>query len=72
MRDFCTQAAVEVEISMAQCRTPDKRERELMARNGLKPEDYGVVLAGEGYLILLCYRTRDTIRIDRGDRKWPR
>ncbi|MGM9601080.1 MAG: hypothetical protein ACI3W5_05800 [Faecousia sp.] len=52
-------------------RIPTDRERWILKCNGLNPEEYAVVQGGEDWLHLLCYRTRDTIRIYQGDKKWP-
>lgn len=52
-------------------RIPTNREKQIMEQNGLDPEEYAVVQGGEDWLHLLCYRTRDTIRIYQGDKKWP-
>lgn len=52
-------------------RIPTERERRILKSNGLNPEEYAVVQGGEDWLHLLCYRTRDTIRIYQGDKKWP-
>ena len=42
-----------------------------MERNGLNTEEFAVCRAGEDYLHLLCYRTRDELILHRGDLKWP-
>lgn len=52
-------------------RIPTSREKLIMERNGLDPGEYAVVQGGEDWLHLLCYRTRDTIRLYQGDKKWP-
>lgn len=52
-------------------RIPTDRERRILTANGMNPEEYAVVQGGEDWLHLLCYRTRDTIRIYQGDKKWP-
>ena len=52
-------------------RIPTDRERRILKCNGLNPEEYAVVQGGEDWLHLLCYRTRDNIRIYQGDKKWP-
>lgn len=52
-------------------RIPTDRERRILEGNGMNPEEYAVVQGGEDWLHLLCYRTRDTIRIYQGDKRWP-
>lgn len=52
-------------------RVPTKREAEIMERNGLNTEEFAVCRAGDGYLHLLCYRTRDELMLHQGDLKWP-
>ena len=52
-------------------RIPTDRERRILEDNGMNPEEYAVVQGGEDWLHLLCYRTRDVIRIYQGDKKWP-
>lgn len=52
-------------------RIPTDRERRILDGNGMNPEEYAVVQGGEDWLHLLCYRTRDTIRIYQGDKRWP-
>lgn len=52
-------------------RVPTKREAEIMERNGLNPDEFAVCRAGDDYLHLLCYRTRDELILYRGDLAWP-
>lgn len=52
-------------------RVPTKREMLIMEQNGLDPDKYAVCSAADDYLHLLHYRTRDTLWIYRGDKKWP-
>lgn len=49
---------------------PDKREEQILRENGMNPKNYGVTYRDADTARLLCYATRDTITIDRGDRKW--
>lgn len=55
---------------MADYRVPDDRESKIIRENGMNPDMVAVMLRGESFLILLNYKTRCTIRIDRGDRVW--
>lgn len=55
---------------MSSFTVPDARQTKILRENHMDPQEYGVVLSGDDYIILLCYSTRCTIRIDRGDRKW--
>ena len=52
------------------CREPDARELEIIRRNGIDPNEVAVVLSAEEYIVLLVFRTRDTITINRGDKLW--
>ena len=60
-----------VEAGAVTYRVPTKREAEIMERNGLNTDEFAVCRAGEDYLHLLCYRTRDELILHRGDLKWP-
>ena len=54
---------------MAKYRLLTPEEEEVLRRNGLDPKaGYAVALAGEGYLHLIHYKTRDMITIRQGDR----
>ena len=53
-------------------RVPTEREAEIMARNMLSADEFAVCRAGDDYLHLLCYRTRDELILNRGDKKWPK
>lgn len=55
---------------MADFRVPDSREAEIIQENGMNPDSVAIILHGESFLLLLNYKTRCTIRIDRGDRAW--
>lgn len=55
---------------MSDFKTPDSRQARILRENQMDPEEYGVILSGETFLVLLCYATRCTIRIDQGDKKW--
>lgn len=49
---------------------PTKEQAEIIRRNGIDPDSVAVNASGKGWLLLLVYKTRDTIRIEQGDRKW--
>lgn len=51
-------------------RVPDAQESRIITENGLNPDSVAVMLRGDDFLLLLHYRTRCTIRINRGDRPW--
>ena len=51
-------------------RVPNSMEQEILKRNGMNPREYVVVSAGENYLHVRCYKTRDDIAIYQGDKKW--
>ena len=53
-------------------RVPTKREEAIMKRNGLSRDEFAVCRAGEDYLHLLCYKTRDELILHQGDLKWPK
>lgn len=55
---------------MADYRVPDVWEKQLLREMDMDPEKFAVMLRGQDYLILLNYKTRNTVRIDRGDRAW--
>lgn len=55
---------------MASYRVPDVYEAEVIRRNHMTPEEYGVILTGDDFIVLLCYSTRDTVTIRQGDKKW--
>lgn len=49
---------------------PDSREAAILRRNGIDPGEVGIILSEPDRLVALVYRTRDTLRLDEGDRKW--
>ena len=49
---------------------PTEREEQIMRENGLDPKDFGVMYRDASCIRLLCYLTRDTVTIDKGDRPW--
>lgn len=55
---------------MAKYTVPDEKEREIISRNGIDPDSVAVFLRTEDSIHLLVYKTRDTIAIHRGDKKW--
>ena len=57
---------------MSKFSVPDEREAEIISRNGMDPKEYAVILREENYIQLLCYKTRDTIDIRKGDKQWPK
>ena len=50
---------------------PNRREQEILTSNGMNPREYVVVNAGEDWLHVRCYKTRDDITIHQGEKKWP-
>lgn len=55
---------------MPKYRVPDEKEREIILRNGIDPDTVLVFLRTEDSIYLLKHKTRDTIAIHRGDKKW--
>ena len=60
---------------MPKIETPNDRDREIMRRNGIDPgpennSKFCVIFRDENSIVLRNYKTRDDIRIHRGDRKW--
>lgn len=51
-------------------RDANPEEKKILRENGLDPDEYGVLHRTETKIYLLCYRTRDTLTIRKGDRKW--
>lgn len=51
-------------------RVPEPEEEQILRENGLDPNEYAVTYRKEDAIYLLCYRTRDTLTIRKGDRKW--
>lgn len=49
---------------------PTEQEARIIRENGMDPERYGVQHRAEDYIVLLCFKTRDTVTIRKGDRKW--
>ena len=49
---------------------PTKEEKEILIRNGVDPEGVAVFFRDEDCIMLLRYKTRDTITIKQGDKKW--
>lgn len=52
-------------------REPTARERRIMIRNEIDPNEVSVMIAGDDYIVAINHRSRDTIRIERGERPWP-
>lgn len=55
---------------MSNYKAADKREQEILQRNGMNPREYAVMSSGDRWIRVLCYKTRDVILIEMGDRKW--
>ena len=55
---------------MSNFSVPDTWESEIIRRNGMNPDEYSVILSGEDFLVLLCHKSRDTIHIRKGEKKW--
>lgn len=51
-------------------RIPEPEEEVILRENGLDPNEYAVIQRTETIIRLLCYRTRDYIVIEKGDRAW--
>lgn len=51
-------------------RVPELDEERILRENGLDPNEYAVTYRTEDAIYLLCYRTRDTLTIRKGDRSW--
>lgn len=47
-----------------------KAEEQILRENGLDPNNYGVMYRDASCIRLLCFLTRDTVTIDKGDRPW--
>lgn len=47
-----------------------ERDEQIIRENGMDPKNYGVLYRDADCIRLLCYITRDTITIYKGDRKW--
>lgn len=55
---------------MPSVRTPNEFEEQIIRENGMDPNNYGICCRDADSIRLLCYATRDTVTIFRGDRKW--
>ena len=55
---------------MSKYRVPTPEEEEIIRRNGIDPEGKAISNRSEDCISLLCFQTRDTIMIYRGDKKW--
>lgn len=53
-------------------RVPEPEEERILRENGLDPNEYAVTYSTEDAIYLLCYRTRDTLTIKKGDRAWDK
>lgn len=53
-------------------RVPEPEEEHILRENGLDPNEYAVIHREENAIYLLCYRTRDSITIRKGDRPWDK
>lgn len=49
---------------------PNPEEVRIIRENQMNPEEYAVIQSTETYIRLLCYKTRDYILIEKGDRAW--
>lgn len=49
---------------------PEPEEEIILRENGLDPNEYAVIQSTETSIRLLCYKTRDYIVIEKGDREW--
>lgn len=49
---------------------PNEREERILRGNGMDPREYGVLYREDTVIHLLCYKTRDTVVIRKGDRPW--
>ena len=55
---------------MGKYRTPDEAEERIIRENGMDPERFAVQHRTEYAIVLLNYKTRDTVTIYKGERKW--
>lgn len=55
---------------MAKYRVPDEEEKDIIRRNGVDPEGKTIEFRNETTIVLLCHKTRDTITIRQGEKKW--
>ena len=51
-------------------RVPREDEKEILRRNGIDPEGCVVELRTKDTIRLLRHKTRDTITVHQGDKKW--
>ena len=49
---------------------PDEKEQKILRENGLDPDEYCVTYSDGKRIRMQCYKTRDIITIEKGDRKW--
>lgn len=55
---------------MSKYRVPTPEEEEIIRRNGIDPEGKLIAHRSEDCISLVCHKTRDTILICRGEKKW--
>ena len=51
-------------------RLPNAVERTIISRNAINPEEVSVVHSSTDTIVLLVYKTRDTIILSAGDKGW--
>jgi hypothetical protein len=51
-------------------RLPDEQEAEILRRNGMDPKGVAVIYREEKEIVVLVHKTRDTVSIRQGDKKW--
>lgn len=51
-------------------RLPDMQEKEILQRNGIDTDGVSVIYRDEKEIVILRHKTRDTISVRMGDKKW--
>ena len=57
-------------MAMEKFRVPTEAEKEVIRRNKIDPEGVAVTYSSDNTIRLLVHKTRDTITINRGEKKW--
>ena len=48
----------------------DEQEKEILRRNGIDTDGVSVIYRDEKEIVILRHKTRDTISVRMGDKKW--
>lgn len=51
-------------------RLPNQAEKNIISRNAIDPDEVSVVHSTKDCIVLLVYKTRDTIILSAGERGW--